>query len=230
MTEGTYSHILTGIRLKTWSSQDGGFTFGMTLPDTALEKDANEYIGLIVSTIARRYAKKKYSLTASQRCKITPSTNGPGYCGISHGNSGQMSHSLLLVAWPYNGTVYTSFRYATGYTLPNLYTGDAKLTQIASRVTADSFEVLYRCQNCFFWDYEGDKGNSTTSQGFLTLGWAGSKGGVRGPTCPDTATFGFHDNGFDIWGFGLQDVVVPSRTYSQWTAWAFQNPKTTCEG
>ena len=49
MTEGTYAHGETGIRFKTWTSQDGGFTFGMTLPENALEKDANEYLGLIVS-------------------------------------------------------------------------------------------------------------------------------------------------------------------------------------
>ncbi|KAK4239955.1 cellobiose dehydrogenase [Achaetomium macrosporum] len=209
MTEGSYTDAGTGIKLKTWTATDGApFAFGLALPSDALTKDATEYIGLL-------------------RCQIANATS-PGWCGISHGQSGQMTQALLLVAWQYNGTVYTSFRYATGYTLPGVYTGDAKLTQISTNVTATSFELLYRCQNCFAWSQEGTTGSVSTSQGNLVLGRAASKQGLENPTCPDQATFGFHDNGFGQWGASLEGVNQAS--YTQWTALATKTPTTTCDG
>jgi cellobiose dehydrogenase (acceptor) len=77
--------------------------------------------------------------------------------------SGGMTNSLLIVAWASEETVYTSFRFASGYTMPGLYTGDAKLTQISSNITADTFELIYRCENCFAWDQEGSAGSVSTS-------------------------------------------------------------------
>jgi len=50
MTEGTYTDEATGIEFKTWTAAEGApFTFGLTLPADALENDATEYIGLLVS-------------------------------------------------------------------------------------------------------------------------------------------------------------------------------------
>ncbi|AEO64604.1 06cbdded-7847-4769-a7b4-f9d23bb02f56 [Thermothielavioides terrestris] len=209
MTAGNYTDPATGIKLKTWTATDGGaFTFGLALPSDALTKDATEYIGLL-------------------RCEIANATS-PGWCGISHGQSGQMTQALLLVAWQYNGTVYTSFRYATGYTLPGLYTGNAKLTQISTNITATSYELLYRCQNCFSWDQDGTSGNVSTSSGSLVLGHAAAKQGLENPTCPDKATFGFHDNGYGQWGAPLDGAAQAS--YSTWTALATKTPPNTCDG
>jgi len=209
MTAGSYTDSETGIALKTWTATDGApYTFGLALPSDALTKDATEYIGLL-------------------RCQIANATS-PGYCGLSHGQSGQMTQALLLVAWQDAGTVYTSFRYATGYTLPALYTGDAKLTQISSNVTADSFELLYRCENCFAWNQDGTTGNVSTSTGNLVLGRAAAKQGLTGATCPDTATFGFHDNGYGQWGAPLDGAA--SDSYEKWAALATTTPKTTCDG
>jgi cellobiose dehydrogenase (acceptor) len=139
-----------------------------------------------------------------------------------------MTQALLLVAWAHEDTVYTSFRYATGYTLPDVYTGDAKLTQISSNVTANSFELIYRCQNCFSWDQDGSSGNVSTSQGNLVLGRAAGKQGLQNPTCPDKATFGFHDNGFGQYGVDLEGVAQES--YADWAALATTTPETTCDG
>ncbi|KAK4150359.1 cellobiose dehydrogenase [Chaetomidium leptoderma] len=209
MTTGTYTDAETGIKLSTWSSTSPAlFTFGMALPANALTKDATEYIGLL-------------------RCSIADATS-PGYCAISHGQSGQMTQALLLVAWASEGTVYTSFRYATGYTLPALYTGDAKLTQISSNISADSFEVLFRCENCFAWDQDGASASVSTSAGNLVLGRASAKDGLVGATCPDTATFGFHSNGFGQWGAPLEGAV--SESYADWAVLATTTPKTTCDG
>ncbi|KAL2198241.1 cellobiose dehydrogenase [Corynascus similis CBS 632.67] len=209
MTEGTYTDEATGIEFKTWTAAEGApFTFGLTLPADALENDATEYIGLL-------------------RCQIADPTS-PGYCGISHGQSGQMTQALLLVAWASEDTVYTSFRYATGYTLPGLYTGDAKLTQISSSVSEDSFEVLFRCENCFAWDQDGTTGSVSTSQGNLIFGRAAATDGLTGPTCPDTAEFGFHDNGFGQWGAALEGAT--SESYEEWAALATITPPNTCDG
>lgn len=139
-----------------------------------------------------------------------------------------MTQALLIVAWQSEGTVYTSFRFATGYTAPGLYTGDAKLTQISSNITDTSFEVLYRCENCFAWDQEGTKGSVSTSAGNLVLGRALASKGVEGPTCPDTAVLGFHDSGYGQWGAPLEDA--PQKSYEEWAALATITPPTTCDG
>ncbi|EAQ84608.1 hypothetical protein CHGG_08622 [Chaetomium globosum CBS 148.51] len=209
MTAGTYTDEKTGITFNTWEATSGAaFTFGMALPADALTTDATEYIGLL-------------------RCAVADAS-APGYCAISHGQSGQMSQALLLVAYASEGTVYTSFRYATGYTLPPLYTGDAKLTQISSTVSDTGFEVLFRCENCFAWDQDGATGSVSTTAGNLVLGRAAAKTGLEGASCPDTATFGFHDNGFGQWGAALEGA--PSESYEEWAALATTTPETTCDG
>lgn len=38
-------------------------------------------------------------------------TNGSAWCGLSHSPAGEMTDALLLVAWPYQQQVLTSFRY-----------------------------------------------------------------------------------------------------------------------
>jgi len=58
-TVGTYTDKTTGVQLRTWGflpdandpdsiPATAAFTFGMALPADALEKDANEYIGVLV--------------------------------------------------------------------------------------------------------------------------------------------------------------------------------------
>lgn len=139
-----------------------------------------------------------------------------------------MTNALLLVAWASEGTVYTSFRWATGYTLPGLYTGDAKLTQVSSNVTDTHFELIYRCQNCFSWNQDGTSGSVETTQGFLVLGHAAGSSGLENPTCPDRATFGFHDAGFGQWGAPLEGAT--SESYAEWAELATTTPETDCEG
>lgn len=44
----------TGIQFVTWVNEgDSSFTFGIALPPTALEEDADEYIGLLVCNTRR---------------------------------------------------------------------------------------------------------------------------------------------------------------------------------
>lgn len=127
-----------------------------------------------------------------------------------------MTQALLLMAWPFNGTVYTSFRYTTGYNMPLPYTGNATLTQIATSFKAGQFELIYRCQGCFSWNQGGSTGNVSTSSGNLVLGRAASKSNMHNPSCPDKAFFGFHDNGYGQFGANLEGAAQAD--YTKWAA------------
>lgn len=202
----------SGIKFGTWSAaqspNQAEFQFGMALPQDALTKDATEYIGLL-------------------RCGI-PSASQGGWCGVSHGQSGQMIGALLLVAWPHEGQVLTSFRYAKGYTLPDVYTGNATLTQVSSKVTDTYFEVVYRCTDCLAWNEGGDIGKASTSEGSLVLGRASSNQSPSNAACPNKITFGFHNTGFGQYGASLQGVANPS--YRSWAALATKAVAGNCGG
>ncbi|KAI1344937.1 cellobiose dehydrogenase [Xylariaceae sp. FL0016] len=181
-----YTDPDTKIEFATWAQ--GDMTIGLALPGDALTKDANEYIGLL-------------------RCTS-------GWCGLSHGESGQMTEALLLMAWPYKDQVLTSFRFATGYNMPGVYTGDAKLTQISSKINGSSFEVMYRCQGCFSWNQSGASGSVKTTEKLLVLGRASAKTTPSSPECPANIKFGQHDV-FGQFGAPLDGAVKTS--YSNWT-------------
>lgn len=53
MTPGVYTDSKTEIQFSTWSQEpdevgNGGFVFGMVLPEDAGTKNATEYIGMLV--------------------------------------------------------------------------------------------------------------------------------------------------------------------------------------
>ena len=137
-------------------------------------------------------------------------TNGAGYGGISH--SGSMPSALLLVLWPYQGKVIGGFRYATGYTQPEIYNGNAKLTILTSTVNNTHFTAVYRCQNCWSWDHKGSVGNVPTAAGYLLAGWAQAH---QNPGQPGslTTTFRQHENqGIAV--FTPEKIVSPN--YDTW--------------
>ncbi|KAH8887786.1 hypothetical protein GQ53DRAFT_872520 [Thozetella sp. PMI_491] len=216
MLSGNYTEKTSGIQFQTWytepnvdpdSVEQTDYTWGVVLPETALTTDANEYIGIM-------------------RCSIT-NVNNTGWCGLSHGASGQMTSSLLLMAWPYNGEVYTSFRYTPGYQTPPVYTGNATLTQISSFVNATMWELVYRCQNCFSWNQNGATGKVSTSSKFFLMGRAAAKRGPYNAQCPDKMTFGFHDHGYGQYGAQLDNATHTS--YSAWAALATKTVATDCD-
>ncbi|KAK3369187.1 cellobiose dehydrogenase-like protein [Lasiosphaeria ovina] len=208
-----YTDSATGIIFDTWpvpnggSQTQGGFTFGVALPSDALTTDASEFIGYL-------------------QCASKDSVN-TGWCGVSLG--GPMTNSLLLTAWPKGDTIYTSFRYATGYAMPDLYTGNAKLTQISSTINATHFTLVFRCQNCLQWNQNGQTGGVSTSAGFMVLGWAQAFPSPGNPTCPDQITLDQHDNGMSIFGAVL-DSNAANPSYSAWAAKATKMVTGTCQG
>ncbi|KAI1260951.1 hypothetical protein F5Y18DRAFT_431739 [Xylariaceae sp. FL1019] len=193
-----YTDPDTKIEFGTWVQ--GDMTIGMSLPGDALTNDATEYIGLLKCTT--------------------------GWCGISHGESGQMTQALLLMAWANGDEVLTSFRFATGYNMPEVYTGDAKLTQISSNVTGDGFELLYRCEGCFAWNQNGATGSVKSSAGFFVLGRAESATVPSGPECPDTITFVQHDS---FGQFGATLTSIAKTSYDDWTPLATKTVPGECD-
>lgn len=210
-----HTDSLTNITFPTWS--DGsGYTFGMVVPPEALTTDIYEYIGYLVSSSLFTPTSHLYLLSnnITQSC-TTPSGKGSAWCGISHGESGQMPQSLLLMAWPYENEVLTSLRYATGYSSPSVYTGDAKLSILASSVNSTSFTVVYRCQDCWRWDQGGATGSVSTSSGTTVLGRASADQAPGNPGCPNEITIPFHSRGSGQYG-----VPFSSATASSYSAYA----------
>ncbi|KAK3368229.1 cellobiose dehydrogenase-like protein [Podospora didyma] len=208
-----YTDPATGIIFDTWgianggSQTQGGITFGVALPSDGLSNDASEFIGI---------------LTCSSKDTINT-----GWCGLSLG--GPMTNSLLLTAWPKGNTIYTSFRYATGYAMPDVYTGDAKLTQISSTVNATHYSLIYRCQNCLKWNQGGQAGGASTSAGYMVLGWVQAFPAPGNPTCPSQITLAQHDNGMGIFGAVL-DSNAANPSYTAWAAKATKTVTETCAG
>ncbi|KAL2015859.1 hypothetical protein VTK56DRAFT_4678 [Thermocarpiscus australiensis] len=201
----------TGIIFNTWgfpngaAETQGGFTFGVALPSDAFSTDASEFIGYL-------------------QCAAADET---GWCGVSLG--GPMTNSLLIAAWPNEDTVYTSLRYATGYVMPDLYTGDAKITQISSTINSTHFTLIFRCQNCLQWNQGGQAGGVSTTASFAVFGWAQAFPSPGNPTCPDQITLVQHDNGMGIWGAGL-DSNAANPSYSAWAAKATKTVTGDCSG
>src|SRR5690349_15483086 len=104
-----------------------------------------------------------------------------------------MTNSLLITAWPHENDVYTTLRYASGYSMPDLYKGNAKITQVSSTINSTHFTLIFRCQNCLQWDQDGSAGGVATSGGFAVLGWVQALPAPGNPTCPDQVTLEQHD-------------------------------------
>lgn len=136
-----------------------------------------------------------------------------------------MTQALLLMAWPHEDEVLTSFRYATGYSMPVPYSGDAKLTQISSSINGSTYEVLFRCQNCFSWNHDGSTGSVSTSEGFLVLGWATANAAPSNPACPTAIRYGQHTA---FGQFGAQLNGTANEEYAKWAALATKSVNGNC--
>ncbi|PHH55190.1 Cellobiose dehydrogenase [Ceratocystis fimbriata CBS 114723] len=210
-TAGTsYTDTATGIVFNTWdiptTTTQGGLTLGFTFPSDAFTTDATEFIGIL-------------------KCG-SPNGKGTGWCGVSLG--GPMTQTLMLVAYPNGEDVLTTFRYATGYTMPDLYTGDAKLTQISSTITDTGFELIFRCENCLAWNQNGQSGKATTSKKTLTLGWAHGYESPTTPECSDNIGLSQHDSA-SIFGGAFSDDAA-SAQYTTWSALATKTVTGSCGG
>lgn len=140
-----------------------------------------------------------------------------------------MTNGLLITAWPHEDTVYTTLRFATGYVMPDLYKGNAEITQVSSTINSTHFTLVFRCQNCLQWSQDGAERSASTSSGALVLGWVQAFGEVVNPTCPDEISLDQHDNGMGIWGAQL-DANAANPSYTAWAAQATKTVTGECDG
>jgi len=137
-----------------------------------------------------------------------------------------MTNSLLLMAYPYQNDILTSFRYATGYDMPDVYTGNATLTQISSTITASTYTLIFRCQDCLSWSQGGQSGKASTSAGALVLGWTQAIAAPGNAACPSQVTLAQHDTQ-GIFGAQL-DSNAANPSYTAWAAKATKTVTGTC--
>ena len=99
--------------------------------------------------------------------------------------------------------------------LPDPYTGNATLTQIAHTVNSTHFELVYRCQDCWVWNQKGAEG-SQIPQEVQIIGWA------QHDDLPATPIV-FHNNGQSQ--FGIDVAGARNAKYATWVGGT--NPTTT---
>lgn len=142
-----------------------------------------------------------------------------------------MISSLLLVAYPYNNQVLTSFRWATDYFMPDPYGGEGSptLTQIRSFVNESRYELVYRCENCFSWnDPQGENaGSSNSSTGEILFGYAHAADPPTNPGCPSNITLQYHTLGYAQWTVPVENVTRAD--YQAWTELATDIVPGECE-
>jgi cellobiose dehydrogenase (acceptor) len=125
-----------------------------------------------------------------------------------------MLNKPLVVAYPSGGEVLASVKWATGYENPEPYGGTHKLSQISSSVTATGFRVIYRCEGCLAWNYQGIVGSSPTNGASMPIGWGYSANPVVNGQCVDNTVLPQHDS-FGNYGF-VPDSSSLRTEYSEW--------------
>ena len=232
-----YKEPESGISFNTWnvpgSSGTGGLTFGMALPSTALKDDATEFVGYLVSSPdSQNFKRKQRSKDANKsnndkHCAAKNASTADGWCGISLG--GSMTDSLLLVAYPDGNDVRTSLRITSSYTMPDVYTGNATVTQVGSAINATGFSLTFHCQDCLHWAQNGTTGSAATSGGMLDFGYAQALEPPRGNlACAGEMGFAQHDS-HGTWTALLEDSIA-SESYGDWRKLANHTVPSRCKG
>ena len=189
-TSSPYTDAKTGIDFRGYTDARTGFTFGIALP----ENPTTDFIAQVQA----------------------PITNGGGWAGFSMGQS--MTGNLLVVAWPNDGEVVSSFRRATGYTNPAVATGDFTMSPIpeGTYVNDTAFSYTFLCKNCISDDvatglviYDSPSTN--------VVGWAFSDDALTDPATA-SSTLTYHTAGFGAFGLPMSDAT--SANFETWAAMA----------
>lgn len=189
-----YTDPNTGITFETYLDSSLAFSWGMVFPET-LDTD---FIGQLV----------------------VPLTDGAGWGGISFG--GDMTEHLLFVAWPNGDDIVTSFRLASSYANPAVYTDTTvEALPIANGTFVNSTHLSYTfvCSGCII-------GGTTTfaaTDAAPIIGYAVS---TSNPTTVSSASSAlvYHDAGASEYGFSTSSAQ--SASYSTWASWAASSAST----
>lgn len=185
----------TGITFETYLDTDMSFSFGMVLPETI----GTDFIGQMV----------------------VPLTDGAGWGGVSLG--GSMTDNLILVAWPNGDDIVTSFRLASSYANPSVYTATTvNALPIANGTFVNSTHLSYTflCSGCIV----GDDTTFAATDETPVIGYAVSS---SNPTTVSSASSAlvYHDTGAMEYGFAAADAQ--SASYATWASWAKANTAST---
>ncbi|KAJ7489446.1 cellobiose dehydrogenase [Mycena latifolia] len=160
-------------------------TYGYVFPPLATSgPNPNEYIAEIVSPIVNQWAG--FAL------------------------SGSMIDSLLIAAWPNNGKIVFTTRYATTNVLPDVYPGPIITTLPSSSVNSTHWKWVFRCQNCTSWL----GGSMDPSAPAAVPAWCVSTIAVDNPADPGTSMVQHTDFGFYFFDFASAHVTAA--VYNNW--------------
>ncbi|KAJ7176602.1 cellobiose dehydrogenase [Mycena filopes] len=156
-------------------------TYGYVFPPLATSgANPTEYIGTMVAPIVNQWAG--FAL------------------------SGSMIDSLLIAAWPNQGKIVFTTRYAT------VYNGPVITTLPASYVNATHWKWVFRCQNCTSWT----GGSIDPSSPAAVPAWCVSTIPVDNPADPGTSMVQHTDFGFYFFPFA--EAHVTASVYNNWAA------------
>jgi len=176
----------TGITFTTWTHALG-YKFGLALPETP----STDFIGQLV----------------------VPLTNGAGWAGVSLGPS--MLNKLLIAVWADDGKIQASFRKASSYGPPPVFSGAFSMKPIAKGTSVNTTHVTYTflCSKCI----TGDSLTFSVSDPKPGFGFALSASNVRQPSNP-SSPLTYHSRGSGH--FDLNIAAAKSSSYGQWAAMA----------
>lgn len=187
-TAAPYTDPNTGITFETYLESSLAFSWGMVFPETM----GTDFIGQLV----------------------VPLTDGAGWGGISFG--GDMTEHLLFVAWPNGDDIVTSFRLASSYANPAVYTATTvQALPIANGTFINSTHLSYTfvCQGCIIG---GDTTFAATAAAPI-IGYAVSTSNPTTVSDPSSALV-YHDAGSNEYGFSTSSAQ--SASYATWASWA----------
>ena len=201
----TFAEYTDSNGIKFWQASfntqvgKGNAQWGMALPAAAESSLTNEYIGHLV----------------------VPRAASGTWGGISH-TSG-MTNGLILLTWVDGTDIKTSFRYATGYVAPDIYTGNATLTPISTNINDTYYEMTYRCEGCWKWSQDGADGSqipATTASAQQLVGWAQA---TNAPTTPSDDDSAIQQHAYDGI-FGADVASARNTAYTSWISLAIATP------
>lgn len=132
--------------------------------------------------------------------------------------NGIMVNDLLLVAYPSDGEVLATYMWASGYSMPDIFTGNTTIKRISSTVTDEKFEIIFHCTNCMSWNNDGTEGEIETSSGQLRLGYAVGYTAPTSSECVTDVSLKQHDD-HSLFNANLSSNAANS-AYTDWAALA----------
>ncbi|KAK3997436.1 cellobiose dehydrogenase [Cladorrhinum sp. PSN332] len=143
---------------------------------------------------------------------VAPVSNG--WAAIAWG--GKMSNNPLTVAWPNGKSAVVSSRFATGRTLPGVYTGATYAILPTSNTNATHWQLDVLCRGCSQWS-----GGSLNPNGVNDFAWAKSSAAVN-TASSNSSSFQIH-NGRGVFSHDLSAAKIPKGVFDA-VAYDLENP------